>query len=105
MKKHGRAHGIFQWTNLDALRTAPDIKLRDISEGIKSDARANCPVDTGALRNSIHVSSQRLPGQNLTVSIYTHVEYAPYQEYGTRHIAAKAFMGKALANARARYGA
>lgn len=31
--------------------------------------------------------------------------YAFYQEYGTRHVKARAFFGRAIARARARYGA
>ena len=72
--------------------------------GGKNDAKTYCPVDTGRLRNSIKVASTRGRGKQLTVMVYSDVEYAVYQEYGTRHIAARAFMGKALANARHRYG-
>lgn len=43
-------------------------------------ARANAPVDTGRLRNSI--TSQVLKGENAVV-IGTNVEYAPYQELST----------------------
>jgi len=96
--------GVFQWTNLNALITAPDTAVRTISNQIKNDAKTYCPVDTGRLRNSIKVASTRGRGKQLTVMVYSDVEYAVYQEYGTRHIAARAFMGKALANARHRYG-
>lgn len=103
--KKTQVGGAFQWTNLDALRTAPDVKVGAISRQIRADAQAYCPVRTGRLRESIHVRSARGADKHLIVWIYSHVDYAVYQEYGTRHIAPKAFMGRALANARARYGA
>ena len=95
---------VFEWTNLKALITAPEVALGAISRQIRNDARSFCPVDTGRLRESIHVSSQRGRDQALTFTIHSYVPYAVYQEYGTRHIAPRAFMGKALANARHRYG-
>jgi hypothetical protein len=95
---------VFQWTNLNALITAPDVTLGTISRQIRKDAQAYCPVRTGRLRESIHVSSQRGTNKQLWYTIYSHLDYAVYQEYGTRHIAPRAFMGKALANARHRYG-
>ena len=102
--KHPAAGAVFQWTNLNALITAPDTRVRDISMQIKDDARAYCPVDTGRLRESIHVTSQRGANKQLFITIYSYVDYAVYQEYGTRHIRPKAFMGRALANAKHRYG-
>lgn len=95
---------VFQWTNLKALITAPDVKVAQISREIRKDARSFCPVDTGRLRESIHVSSQRDRNRQLFMTIHSYLDYAVYQEYGTRHIAPRAFMGKALANARHRYG-
>lgn len=43
-------------------------------------AKANAPVDTGALRNSI--TSQVLDGEH-AVEIGSNIIYAPYQELGT----------------------
>lgn len=57
--------------------------------GIQAEnyTRANCPVDTGNLRNSI---TSAVGGQGVApkasepyVVIGTNVEYAPYQELGT----------------------
>lgn len=47
---------------------------------VENYAKANAPVDTGALRNSI--TSQVLDG-NKAVEIGSNIEYAPYQELGT----------------------
>lgn len=92
--------GVFRWTNLSALQHAPDSLMRGIGEQVARDARSYAPVDTGRLRNSIKVDAQ---AGNITV--YSDVDYAVYQEFGTRHIAPRAFMGKALARVRAFYGA
>ena len=47
---------------------------------VENYAKANAPVDTGALRNSI--TSQVLEGEH-AVEIGSNIEYAPYQELGT----------------------
>lgn len=47
---------------------------------VENYAKANAPVDTGALRNSI--TSQVLSDEN-AVEIGSNIEYAPYQELGT----------------------
>jgi phage gpG-like protein len=45
---------------------------------VENDAKRNCPVDTGRLRQSI---THRIEGS--TGIVGTNVEYAPYVEYGT----------------------
>lgn len=47
---------------------------------VENYAKANAPVDTGALRNSI--TSQVLDGEH-AVEIGSAIEYAPYQELST----------------------
>lgn len=103
-RQHGAASGLFQWTNLPALKDVPTNELRKISNRIRTDARAQAPVDTGRLRDSLHVRSERSRGGGVSFTIITYVPYAAYQEFGTSRIPAQAFMGKALAKARARYG-
>ena len=51
----------------------------------------NMPVDTGNLMNSIHYESDED-----TVIVGTNVEYAIWQEIGTRKIRPKRFLTKAL---------
>lgn len=46
---------------------------------VRNKAVLLCPVDTGALRGSIHAEKVA----PLTVSVGTNLEYAPYVEYGT----------------------
>ena len=50
---------------------------------VEKDAKLNCPVGTGTLRNSI---THTVSGNSGTVG--TNVEYAPYVEYGTGLFAA-----------------
>ena len=58
-------------------------------------AKKLAPVDTGNLRNSItHDVDEVEPA----AYIGTNVEYAPYQELGTIHMAAQPFLKPAVAN-------
>ena len=52
-------------------------------------AKKLAPVDTGNLRNSI---THTVDGGEPAAYIGTNVEYAPYQELGTIHMAAKQFL-------------
>lgn len=52
------------------------------AEVIRNQAMANAHVITGTLRRSIHIE----PGPGpFEVSVGTDLEYAPYEEYGTRY--------------------
>ena len=66
---------------------------------VETAAKRNAPVDTGRLRSSI---SHELgsSGGDLIANIGTNVFYAPYVEFGTRYMAARAFLRNALAAAR-----
>ena len=58
-------------------------------------AKKLAPVDTGNLRNSItHTVDVGVPA----AYIGTNVEYAPYQELGTIHMAAQPFLKPAVAD-------
>ena len=58
-------------------------------------AKGYAPVDTGRLRNSI--SHEVAPDEN-AVYVGTNVEYAPYQEFGTRYQGGTPFLRPALDN-------
>ena len=49
---------------------------------VEGSAKRNCPVDTGNLRNSLHIMSHAIPKDARAV-VGTNVEYAPYVEFGT----------------------
>lgn len=50
---------------------------------VSSRAKYRCPVDTGALRNSIHARPADAKGDTVKGVVYTAKEYAPYVEFGT----------------------
>ena len=58
-------------------------------------AKKLAPVDTGNLRNSI---THDLDDGEPAAYIGTNVEYAPYQELGTVHMAAQPFLKPAVAD-------
>lgn len=59
---------------------------------VEADAKRNAPVRTGNLRASI-TTNIISPYEG---EVGTNVEYAPYLEYGTIHIAARPFLYPAL---------
>lgn len=58
-------------------------------------AKKLAPVDTGNLRNSI---THEVDDGEPAAYIGTNVEYAPYQELGTIHMAAQPFLKPAVAD-------
>ena len=75
--------------NVDLVKNASDAAIKRALTIIGLDcenyAKANAPVDTGALRNSI--TSVVLDDEN-AVEIGSNIEYAPYQELGTSRMQA-----------------
>ena len=65
---------------------------------VEGDSKRNCPIDTGRLRASIR--SQRL--SDMSGKVFTDVEYAPYQEFGTAKLTGRFFMTNALNNNKTR---
>lgn len=49
---------------------------------VLSGAKAACPVDTGNLRESIHIQPAT-SAEPITATVGTGVEYAPFVEFGT----------------------
>jgi len=59
---------------------------------IESEAKRRCPVDTGNLRSSITpVVESWAAGY-----VGTNVQYAPFVEYGTKHMAAQPYLEPAF---------
>src|SRR5688500_16800518 len=54
---------------------------------IEAKSKLLAPVDTGLLRNSVQTTVN-----GLKATVGTNVEYAPYQEFGTRHQKGKPFL-------------
>jgi HK97 gp10 family phage protein len=60
---------------------------------VQGGAKQRAPVDTGRLRNSIAVE---VDADGLGATVGTNVEYAPFQEFGTRTVPAHPFLFPAL---------
>ena len=82
---------------LDGLRESINEGItRGVSEAgeiVVTEAKANCPVDTGNLRASIN---KQASGNTCTVG--TNCEYAGYVEFGTYKMAAQPYLVPALLN-------
>lgn len=50
---------------------------------VQGSAKNKAPVDSGALRQSIRADKAKIQGENVTATISTNLEYAPYVEFGT----------------------
>lgn len=88
-------------------KLSPELK-RKISQqvaksalNIQKGAKERCPVDTGALRNSITVDFY---GQ-MSAEIAPHMPYAPYVEFGTRKMKAQPYLFPAFEEERPKYEA
>ena len=86
----------FEVTDRRAPRRACRDGLADIARGVMADARRDTPVDTGRLRSAWRTRTKA----DDDTEIANDVEYARFVEYGTRHMAPRAMLGRALARAR-----
>lgn len=64
--------------------------IKDCALAIESDAKRNCPVDTGRLRMSITSDTTNING--FEASVGTNVEYATHVEYGTHKQSPKPYL-------------
>lgn len=91
-----------RWEGLNELKVALDPKYR--VEGVKKivmlngsemqrSAQQKAPVDTGTLKRSIKLDIQN---GGMRAKTEATVEYAPYQEYGTRFMNAHPYMKPAF---------
>lgn len=72
-----------------------DVKriVRKNGGDMQAKTQQNAPVDTGALKQSIGLE---ITDGGLTATVEPKVEYASYQEYGTRFMEAQPFVGPAF---------
>jgi len=81
--------------------------LFEIGLAVESQAKSLAPIDSGMLKNSISTQSKtegsntgegiiKKPVDENIVLVGTAVEYAPYQEYGTKTMDAQPFLRPAL---------
>lgn len=76
-----------------------DKAVRAAALGVEADWKAGVRVDTGRLRASIG-TQEEAPGRAV---VGTNVEYAPFEEYGTRRMAGSFARRKAMERHRAAF--
>ena len=100
--KRGSAYGVYRLEKrkLDALRRNSKGNLtkmvNEIARAIERMAKEFVPVDTGALRDSIHIERSGVYGTGATktieVAVGSDLPYAKFPEFGTRYQAAQPFL-------------
>ena len=50
---------------------------------VQGSAKNKAPVDSGTLRQSIRADKAKIQVDNVTATVSTNLEYAPYVEFGT----------------------
>ena len=83
-----------------AQRTSDQIKssAHRESELILEDARRNCPVDTGALKKSLHLSEDKKTAKKATIKVDydKSLKYGTFVELGTRDKPGNPFLRNAV---------
>ena len=74
---------------VDGIKSAIGAALEEIVLLAENYAAKKCPVDTGNLRGSI---THEVDTAGNAVYIGTNIEYAPYVEFGTRHMHAQPYL-------------
>ena len=67
--------------------------VRSAGADLQSKAQDNAPVDSGTLKRSITLE---IEDGGMTAVVAPHTDYAAYQEYGTRYMAAHPYLEPAL---------
>ena len=63
---------------------------------VVNEARTLAAVDTGAMRESIHIEDAEVTESSAFVNVGPEVDYAIYQEFGTSKMKAQPFMRPAV---------
>lgn len=79
-----------QWQQMANQALKPGLVL------LESEAKKEAPVDTGRLRASIGSEILRASGSEIVGKVGSSVEYASYQEYGTRYQPGKPYLRPTL---------
>lgn len=93
----------FNLTNPEALQKVLLAHVQKIAVAVQGYALSVVPQDTGTLGRSIQVSPNVGTGAKPEVRVGTDVFYAPFVEYGTKHMAAQPYLGPALSTVKAKY--
>lgn len=68
------------------LNSVNDVLAAGVSKAamlVQGSAKNKAPVDSGTLRQSIRADKAKIQGENVTATVSTNLEYAPYVEFGT----------------------
>lgn len=66
-----------------SIRPAVTAAVQQSCELIQASEQAYCPVDTGALRDSITIDALEDSGDSITGRVGPHADYAEFVEFGT----------------------
>ena len=78
--------------------------VEHLLEMAAEESRKRCPVDTGRLRRGIETDIDTGEASSDVIGVlYDDVDYAPFVEFGTRHMRAQPFLRPGMAMAEARY--
>lgn len=70
------------FAKIDGLTDGLEDKMKDVTNFVERVAREKAPKDTGRLKGSIE-NEVKQDGTTITGIVFTPVEYAPMQEFGT----------------------
>jgi HK97 gp10 family phage protein len=92
--------GSFQYVGLAVLlgkaRAAVTQAVTETADKLVTEAQGVAPVDTGALRASIHVESIAQSGFSVTATVSTGVDYSVFVEVGTSRMEGRKYMETSL---------
>jgi HK97 gp10 family phage protein len=95
----------FTWIDKGPVKLANYTACKGVCMFIEAEAKRRAPVDLGNLQGSIMTEMQTGPGDTVAKgTVGTNVEYAAFQEFGTKHHDAQPYLGPALELARRKYG-
>lgn len=69
--------------NLNSINDALISGVSKAAMLVQGSAKNKAPVDSGTLRQSIRADKAKIQGENVTTTVSTNLEYAPYVEFGT----------------------
>ena len=69
--------------NLNSVNDALAAGVSKAAMLVQGSAKNKAPVDSGTLRQSIRADKAKIQGENVTATVSTNLEYAPYVEFGT----------------------
>jgi len=79
-----------EWQTIAKQSLGPGMAL------LESESKKEAPVDTGALRSSIGSEIMGGLGSEVVGKVGSNIEYASYQEYGTRYQPGKPYLRPTL---------